>query len=316
MRQPVMEDAPMAADLFNRLSIASPVATQQPDTAFAARERFLSLRDAFALAAKTLRPRWDEPGVFFFDKKRDAELAATRQAVPDRFAELTALVAAEMPMLLASVETRRVARAVGLKDAARILAAHCAAAKDLTDLLAIPDDEVFLAITPATHTGVRLHVRGAANVAQLHQLLARPHLPTPSPRGRGGEREPPSSSPSPPGGGGREVGSPADFQLFTPAALQADGTLHAGFAGCGHWLWPTQPLTAVPRVNGERVVLIGPATVRASLDVEVRFPELAVECEWIETLNAIQVAENLSRLCGRSIAVPVPNVIPPIARAA
>src|SRR5262245_56594619 len=136
MRQPVMEDAPMAADLFNRFSIASPVATQQPDTAFAARERFLSLRDAFAYAVKNLRPRWDEPGLFFFDKKRDAELAAARPAPPDRFAELTALIAAEMPSLLASVETRRVARAVGLKDGARVLAPHCAAAKALADLLA------------------------------------------------------------------------------------------------------------------------------------------------------------------------------------
>src|SRR5262249_57962343 len=106
-----------------------------------------------------------------------------------------------------------------------------------------------------------------------------------------------------------------DFQLSTPAALQADGTLHTGFAGCEHWLWPTQPLTAVPRVNGERVVLVGPATVRASLDVEVRFPELAVECELIEMLNAIQVAENLARLCGRPIAVPTSGEAP-VARAA
>src|SRR5438105_745355 len=84
-------------------------------------------------------------------------------------------------------------------------------------------------LSPAARTGVRLHLRGAADVAQLQQLL----------------------------------GEPTPFQLFAPAALQADGTLPAGVAGCVHWLWPTQPLAAVPRIGGERVVLVGPAVVPA-----------------------------------------------------
>ena len=272
----------MPADLLDNPGAAIRPA---PDAAFAARPRLLHLRDALRRAAKNLRPRWDEPPVFFFDPKRQAELGAARPAPPNRFAELAPLIREGMPALLAFVEVRRVARAAGLKEAARALAAHCPEANDLAELLAVPDDEVFLAIVPATRTGVRLHLRGAASVAQLRRLLA-PELKA------------------------------ADFQLFTPAALRPDGTLPAGVAGCGHWLWPTQPLAAVPRVNGERVVLVGPAVVRPSLAVEVRFPELAVECEVVETLNAIQVAEKLSRLCGRPLPVLPPVEGPAVARAA
>lgn len=256
-----------------------------PDAAFAARPRLLQLRDALARAAKALRPRWGEPHLFFFDAKRQAELESARPAPPDRFAELTSRIADEMPELLTSVEVRRVGRAVGLKDAARALAPHCPAANDLADLLAVPDDEVFLALAPATRAGVRLHLRGAAGVAQLHWLLA-------------------------------SALKTGDFQLFAPDALRPDGTLPAGVAGCGHWLWPTQPLSAVPRVNGERVVLVGPAAVRPPLGVEVRFPELAVECELVETLNAVQVAEKLSRPCGRPIPVLPPVESPAVARVA
>jgi hypothetical protein len=112
------------------------------------------------------------------------------------------------------------------------------------------------------------------------------------------------------------VGSFSHFQLLAPPALRPDGTLPAGFAGCEHWLWPTQPLAAVPRIAGERVVLLAPAVVRPSLDVEPRFPGLAVECETVQTLNAFQTAEALSRLCGRPVPVQAPAADPSVARAA
>ena len=183
------------------------------------------------------------------------------------------------------MEVRRAARAIGLQDAALALASQCPAARELADLLAVPDDEVFLALAPAERTGTRLHVRGAADVAQLYRLLA-PALPS------------------------------GPIQLFAPLALQSDGTLPVGFAGCEHWLWPTQPLATVPRINGERVVLVGPAVVRLTLDVEPRFPALAVECEVIQALNAFQTAELLAHLCGHPVPVHAPTSTSPVARAA
>ncbi|VTR91060.1 Uncharacterized protein OS=Ktedonobacter racemifer DSM 44963 GN=Krac_0815 PE=4 SV=1 [Gemmata massiliana] len=291
----------MSANLSDYRAGVPPVAL--PDTgdpAFAARPRLLVLREALIRAAKQLRPaRWNEPAVFFFDAKRQAELEAVRSAEPDRFAELTALIAAELPALLAHVEVRRLARALdGLKAAALAMAPHAAAANDLADLLTVPDDEVFLVVAPNERTGVRLHVRGAAGIAQLHRLLAETGLTypsTPSLKGRG-----------------EKLG----FQMFKPAALLPDGTLPVGLAGCEHWLWPTQALAAIPRVAGERVVLVGPATVRPALDVEPRFPEMSVESEVIQTLNPFQVTDVLSRLSGHPVPVTAPANATAVARAA
>ena len=278
-------------DPFDRRTGAPtvPGAPAAPDSAFAARSRLARLRDALTRAAKTLRPaRWNEPAVFFFDRKRQAELDAVRPVLPGPFPELTSLIGAELPAIVAAVDVRRVARATdGLLSAARALASRCPAARDLADLLTAPDDEVFLALAPADRAGVRLHLRGAVDVAQLHRLLA-------------------------PALGSAEI----HFQLFAPTALRPDGTLPTGFAGCEHWLWPTQPLAAIPRIGGERVVLVGPAVVRAAPDIEPRFPGLAVECETVQTLNAFQTADALSRLCGCPVPVQAPAAGSSVARAA
>jgi len=297
----------MSAELFDRRTAAlsdAPI----PDVAFAARERLVQLRAACTRAAKSLRPsRWSEPAIFFFDRKRQAELEAAQSAPTPRFADLTVQITAELPALLASVEVRRVARAVGLTDAASTLAPHCLAAKELAELLAVPDDEIFLVLTPATRSGVRLHLRGFTTAAQLYRFAMEP---IPSPR-KEGEIAHSSFGSSVPGEDGI-----APFQLFTAAAIQPDGTLPVGFAGCEHWLWPTHPLTAIPRINGERVVLLGPGGVRASLDVDLRFPALALESEVVQVLTALQVTEELSRLCGHSLPVGVPEERVPVARAA
>jgi hypothetical protein len=285
---PVTEDALMAADLFDSRTTPPPVpaAPAGPDPAFAARPRLLTLRAALARAVPRARqPRWNEPPAFFFDPRRQAELEAARPAPLDRFAEATALIGAELPVLLASVEVRRTARAIGLSEVALALAPTCPAARELADLLAVPDDEVFLALAPAERTGTRLHLRGAADVAQLYRLLAPP-----------------------------APGHP--IQLYAPAALRSDGTLPTGFAGCEHWLWPTQPLATVPRINGERVVLVGPAVARFAPDIEPRFPTLAVECQVVQTLNVFQVAGVLARLCGRPVPVPALEDASAVARAA
>src|SRR5262249_35168664 len=115
-----------------------------------------------------------EPPLFFFDRRRQAEFESTRPAPPaDPLAALAAPIAAELPALWASVEVRRVARTVdGLKAAAEALAPACPAAKDLAELLAVPDDEAVLALYPAAYSGFRFVGRGVADVGQFHVLLA------------------------------------------------------------------------------------------------------------------------------------------------
>jgi hypothetical protein len=245
--------------------------TAEPDPAFAARPGLVRLRDALRAAAprRPARRAWKEPPVFFFDPARQAELDAARGPLPpaDRH-PLDARVAAALPALVASVEVRRVARTIpGLREAA--LATKLPAAKDLADLLAVPDDEVVVALDPAREVGVRLLVRGVADVGQFQALLAdvAPEL-----------RD-------------RRV---ARWQAYRPAALRADGTLPAGMSGCEHWLWWHESLAAVPLVRGERVLLLGPAAYPAA-GGEVRFPDLEASVEVLAVLTPAEVAARLGR---------------------
>lgn len=269
-------------DLLSRRP-APPPPRAEPDPAFAARPRLLALRAALRRAARPAR--WGEPPVFFFDPQRQAELEAARGPDPD---PAGALARAELPLLIADPRVRRAARAVeGLAAAARAAAPRCPAARALADLLAVPDDEVFLALWPERRAGVRLHLRGAATVAQLIEVLV-PALT------------------------GAPAGAVAPVQLFRPDALAPGGALPEGPAGCAHWLWPEMPLALVPRRNGERVVLVGPAAVRAPLDPEPPFPGMAVTCTAVDALNAFRTADALARLLGG----PVPVAAAPVARAA
>ncbi|MBA4066048.1 MAG: hypothetical protein C0501_20480 [Isosphaera sp.] len=260
--------------------------TPTPDAGYAAVPRLTRLAADLASAARRPRPRWKEPPVFFFDPRRQAALKAARPPAADPHAELAGRVAAEMPMLCASVEVRHVARAVpGLAAAAAALAPTCPAAADLAAVLAVPDDEVFVVLRPAARTGFRLAVRGVAEVGRFHALMA------------------------------AATGDPAArFQMYTPAALGPDGELPTGFGGCDHWLWPEMPLAAVPRVGGERVVLLGPPAFRAAGEVGGRFPGMAADVRVLEVLNPFRVADRLARPAGRPVPV-VPKGEPGVAAA-
>ncbi|MBX9582777.1 MAG: hypothetical protein K2X87_20925, partial [Gemmataceae bacterium] len=165
------------------------------------------------------------------------------------------------------------------------------AAKDLADLLAVPDDEAVLVLDPAARAGYRLVVSGVADVGQFHRLLL------------------------------DAVGVPMtateQYQFFRPAALRADGALPAGFAGAGHWLWGHEPLAAVPLVDGERVILVGESAYRRTWDVTRRFPAMPAAVELDRTLNPFQVADRLGRLTGHPVSVrPAAEPARKVARAA
>lgn len=260
-----------------------------PDAAFAARPGLVRLRDDLrAAAVPAPRRPWREAPVFFFDPARQAELDAARGPTPPAARHpLDARVAAELPPLVAAVEVRRVARAVpGLRAAAAALAPALPAAADLAALLAVPDDEVVTALDPARGIGARVLVRGVATVAEFHLLLAdaAPELI---------DRPPP---PAPPG-----VGA-AHWQLYRPAALRPDGSLPDGFGGHAHWLWGHEPLAAVPRAGGERVLLLGPPAYPATWDISPRFPALAASAEALEVLAPAAVAARLGRPAPRAAA--------------
>jgi hypothetical protein len=279
-----------------------------PDTGYEAVSWFAQLRDRLVAAVAERRPkRWKEPTLFFFDRRRQTELEASRAGpTADPYADVAAAIAAEMPVLFQSVEVRQVARATGgLCAAAEALAPVCPAAKDLADLLAIPDDEVIVALHPERRTGFRLTVRGVADVGQFHILLADAVTGDPgaglipgrpmAERFVAACRDVNPASPA-----GVPMVAATRFQFFAPAALQPDGTLPGGFGGCQHWLWPTMPLASIGRVGGERIVLLGLPSFAATWDVVRRFPALPAEVRMIETLSPHRVAQRLVRLTGKT----------------
>jgi hypothetical protein len=296
----------MPIQLRERTAVPAPTAqlpprpASVPDPGYDALPRLTRLRDQLTAAVPTpTRSRWKEPPVFFFDRKRQADFEAVRPVVnAEPFAAVSADIAAELPLLYASAEVRRVARAVdGLRDAADALAAVCPAARDLAELLAIPDDEVFVVLHPQRRAGFRLVVRGVADVGQFHILMADAVGEPVSARFVAACRDVNPTIPA-----GVPMVADAQFQMYTPAALRPDGTLPAGFGGCEHWLWPATAIASVPRLDGERVVLLGPPAYGANWDVTRRFQAMPAEVRLIEALGPLRVAERLAReLSGRPV---------------
>ena len=174
-------------------------------------------------------------------------------------------------------------------------------------MLAVPDDEIFLVLHPERRAGFRLAVRGLADVGQFHILLADAVMGDSAAGFLPGERVPERfvaacrdvnrTTPA-----GVPMVAEARFQIYAPAALRPDGTLPTGFGGCEHWLWPTAALALVPRIGGERVVLLGPPAYRAKWDIMRRFPAMPADLRVVEALSPFRVAERLTKLTGNPVS--------------
>jgi hypothetical protein len=248
--------------------------------------------------------RWGVPAVFFFRKASApaptppafpepylGELAATMPVEAKAWEALPDLLDDTLTVLPAAVTARRTARAVsGLKEAAAGLADVVPAARELSELLAVPDDQVVLAIHPASRTGMRVVIRGVAEVHQLHVLLASEW---------GGARVDErvvdaclDSRPDPDAGVFF-----ARWQMFHPSALRPDGTLPRGFGASESWVWGEQSPVVLPLEKGERVVLLGEPTYRRGWEVARKFPRLNGELEVTERLSAAAVTDWLAKRC-------------------
>ena len=289
-----------------------------PDPGYEALPHLKLLRDRVLAAVESQTPsRWKEPPLFFFDKRRQAEYDAVRALEPVYpFAEVSTAIASTLPELFASVDVRRVARDRGLACRRGSARPKCPVAKDLADLLTMPDDEVIVVLHPDRRAGFRLAIRGVADVGQFHILLSDAvkrdfNLSVPQ-RFVEASRD---VYPATPGGVPMVVA--AQFQMYAPAALERDGSLPSGMAGCKHWLWPATPLASIPRESGERIVLIGPPAFAATREVSRRFPAMPAEARLIESLSPFRVAERLSCLTGEPVSPSLPRQMEPaLAKAA
>lgn len=278
-----------------------PPARELPDPAVAALPMLTAVRDTLRAAARFRaafpRPRFGSPPLFFFHPDLQADLDAGRpgETVPDAWAvagrrepagarawaDLFRVVADALPVLAKSVDVRHAGRAVpGLTEAAAALAPFHAAARELAEMLALADDVTVLVIDPAGPAGVRVRVRGIADLAQFHVLLAEAVtgdpadglIPGPRPDAAvldayrdGDPANPPVAT--------------ARFQMFRPEALRPDGTVPPGFSGCDDWLWGETWLTRVPVVRGERAILVGDPAYPAAWEAVRKVPSVAGELD-------------------------------------
>lgn len=278
------------------LRLHTPTVPVQPpprsDLGYSTLTFFARLRDALRSTARSLHPeRSGVPRLFFFDRDAQRELAAGEPAKPKIDPKVADLIADALTLLPASVEARRAARATdGLRDAAMSVAKAHKPVRELVELLDVPDDQVVLAIHPAARVGVRVLIRGVANVHQLHVLLA-DILPSRRVDSRIVDAYL-DADPDP-----DAAVMTARFQLFSPSALQPDGTLPHGFAGSDHWVWGEQSPAVLPLESGERLVLLGVPAFAAEWDVERKFPRLNAEVERIEALGRAEVERWLAARC-------------------
>ena len=288
-----------------RSPFADVVPAERPDVAVAALPLLTRLRDGLRAAAAAGQDRWGVPKLFFFDRSLQAELNTAREGaadLPSLPPELNDLIDDARTVLAADHHARRAARAVaGLREAAAAVARVSKAIRELADLLALADDEVIRVICPAARAGCRVAVRGAADVHQLHVLLANALTGDP---GRGmlaGSRPHPRvlAACSDPGTDPDGVEFTARYQFFRPPALQPDGSLPHGFRGSDHWVWGPEWVTDLPLVDGERAVLLGEPAFAATWEVGRRVPGVAAEVALLEVMPAAAVADWIAARTGR-----------------
>jgi hypothetical protein len=282
---------PFRAGEANRTAAAN----RTPDVAFAALPLLRQLRDAFEHAARRAKPeaRWGVPPLFFFDNEAQAEWEAARPARPARPRPSYADLADDALTLLAgSVEVRRAARVVpGLRAGAERLAGDDARARLVAGLLAIPDDEVILALHPAARMGWRARLRGVTDLAQFHVLLA-DLVPGPKPDDRvveayrDGVIDPEADV------------ATARFQMYRVEALGPGGSLPGKFRRPDLWLWGHESPADVPAVHGERVVLLGDPAYPRTWPAGRRFPMVRGDVELLEVLGAAAVERWVATLTG------------------
>ena len=315
--------AAMTADILSFRSPRFRAVAPPPDLPVQAVPLLDRLHHALRLSAELLaacefrrqvaarkRAAWGEPPLFFFDRAARAEreragsapadfpapylseIAVRRPAAAAAWQVLPDLLDDVLTVLPASVECRRVARATaGLAGAAAVVGEHLPAAQELAELLAVPDEEVLLVVDVDRRTATRVLLTGVADVRQLMILLADqlPHRRRPDPRLVAAYR---NASVDP-----DAAVAVAPFQLLRPTALRPDGTVPAGFAASDFWLWGPEPTAALPRENGERVLLLTAATVPHSWDAGRRFPRMDGRVESVEGLSRSAVSSWLRARC-------------------
>ncbi len=277
---PARDPAPRA--LRDVAVAALPLLHQLRDTLRAAL-RFRDRRRLLLAAAP--ESRWGVPALFYFDAQLQADLERRRPAEVDRAADQAArqdpagaaawhalvdLLDDAQSVLTNSADARHAARAIdGFLSVTQAMRHEHPGVGPLLHVLSVTDDDTVRVVHVAAGVGVRVVVRGVGDVAELHRRLADV---IPGPR----------------------------WQFLRPDALQADGTVPQGPAGAEHWLWGHESLCALPRLDGDRTVLIdSPARPVTETQSRRRNP-VAGELRVIESMGVGAVDAWVAARTGRA----------------
>jgi len=287
-----------------------------PDLAFETISLWPRLRTMLAEAASARRKdrdlaekaikhqrHWGVPKLHFFHKPAQQELERSRanDATPYDFGpDLDYVLEDSMLLLAESLDIRRAARATaGLYEAANAIAGELPAAKQLAELLRMPEGEAIRVIHPGCVAGFRLLTFGVATVNQFHTLFADRIPGDPARGGIPGVRPSPEAVNA--AGEVDPLGEAAfartRFRFLRPAALQADGTLPEGFHASDHWYWGHESLAEFPLENGERIVLADDPAFEELKPVERRFPRLSADVEILDVMPRAEVESWLRQRC-------------------
>jgi hypothetical protein len=203
------------------------------------------------------------------------------------------LLADALTLACSATSVRHVARAVPELVSLLKQVSDVPGAKTLQGMLEIPDDETVRVVDPARGYGVRVRVSGVATVGQFQILLAA-SSPALFPRYRvRADVYEAALDGLPPGADLPIATIPAQF--YHPRAWNSESGFPSGFDGSSDWFWEHQPLQALPRIHGDRVVYVGPAVYPRMWEVEKPFPTILPQ---VELLQILPVSEVLS-MAGR-----------------
>lgn len=248
------------------------------DLAYSLRDRLHALGQLLQQGVKQ-RPQWEAirqaPPLFFFDRDRQDELLASGRSSDHRLASdpiwhgLASALAGLWPSLIRDLPTRQLARAIpNFREYALQLSDLHPAASQLARLLQVVDEEVLCLIAWPQRVGLSVEVRGLQRLDQVYEILTSDFA--------------------------RGAGLGENFRLFSPRALQRSGMLPAEAHGCVDWLFADQPGADLPRIAGERAVLVRETSWPVVRDAERCFPELAFEWRLVRWLGADEVARRLA----------------------
>jgi len=170
-------------------------------------------------------------------------------------------------------------------------------------MLAVLDDEPFLAIEPSTNLGIAGRISGIVENFQLHVLLmdAFPQ------RGLLRRRRVPQNvvdialGNGPQGSEGTVTGA---WNLYTWRALQPNLELPdpGEYASHANWVWGEGVPADIPPFDGQRVVLLGPPSYERSWGSQRMFADLKAALQVTHTLDKREVRNALQQIAHAAAA--------------